>query len=102
MIALYEVGERLLIATAQAPQQRRVRFHRWQRIANSVPVSAGRPCCYLSRTAGPAHQSFPQPQAAAMPSPPAPPGTVTDPIGLSAPPAPTANSSTMPALPVCT
>ena len=30
-----------------------------------------------------------------MPSPPAPPGTVTDPIDVNAPSAPTANSSTM-------
>ena len=41
-------------------------------------------------------------QPAVMPSPPTAPATVTEPIEVSAPPAPTAYSSTMPDSPVCT
>ena len=41
-------------------------------------------------------------QKATMPSPPIAPGTTTEPMGVSDPPGPTWNSSTVPVAPVCT
>src|SRR5215475_14798809 len=112
VVAFHERDEGPFVTRPQAAEQLRVWFHRWQSTAKRVR-KGGAPydnaskdnaskdsAAKLKGRLRSAHISSPQPalppaQSATMPSPPAAPATVTDPISVSEPPTPTAYSSTM-------
>ena len=82
------VSRRTLIERSLVPNSFEPDIDAHQRRKHGVPDAGG---VVASRS-----------QRAAIPSPPAAPGTVTEPIAVSEPPRPTWNSSTMPLAPVWT